>query len=138
LDKVRFKVSTSLYPDETASVCNLVIPNLHALERWDDARPRAGIRSLMQPVMEPVFKNVATGDVLLQVARKLGGAIAAAFPAPTFEAHLRTAWEGIARGAGAGDAGAFWRAALARGGVYDAAPAPAAVRLASTAADLNV
>ena len=58
--------------DETAAACDLVIPSLHALERWDDSRPRAGVRGLLQPVMEPVFRNMATGDVLLQAARKIG------------------------------------------------------------------
>lgn len=134
LDKVRFKVSTSLYFDETAAASDLLIPNLHSLERWDDARPRAGVRGLMQPVMERVFKNVSTGDVLLQTARKLGGTMAATFSAPTFEAHLKSVWADFARSRGAADTEAFWRAALARGGVYDT-PAPATpVRLASTAA----
>ena len=39
LAKVPFKVSTSLYVDETSSQCDLILPGLHALERWDDAEP---------------------------------------------------------------------------------------------------
>jgi molybdopterin-containing oxidoreductase family iron-sulfur binding subunit len=60
--KVPFKVSTSLFFDETAALADLLIPDLHSLEKWDDARPRAGVFGLRQPVMEPVFKNVATGE----------------------------------------------------------------------------
>ena len=37
--KVAFKVCTSLFLDETAAVCDLLLPNHHTLERWDDARP---------------------------------------------------------------------------------------------------
>ena len=42
MKKVPFKVSTSQFHDETTALCDLLIPNLHALERWDDARPSAG------------------------------------------------------------------------------------------------
>ncbi|MGE3616041.1 MAG: molybdopterin dinucleotide binding domain-containing protein, partial [Gemmatimonadales bacterium] len=134
LDRVKLKVSTSMFLDETAAACDLVVPNLHALERWDDARPRAGIWGLMQPVMQPVYPHIATGDLLLQVARKLGGAMAAAFPAATYEAHLKAAWAQFGRSRGAANPDAFWRESLARGGYYSG-PAPAPVRLA--AADLG-
>jgi molybdopterin-containing oxidoreductase family iron-sulfur binding subunit len=119
LKKVPFKVSTATYLDETAAQCDLLLPNLHSLERWDDANPRAGVFGLMQPVMEPVFPVRHTGDVLLDAARKLGGAYGK-FSAPDYKTHLRTAWN--ARTA----SDAEWRAALARGGLYEAAPeAPA-------------
>jgi molybdopterin-containing oxidoreductase family iron-sulfur binding subunit len=136
-NKVRFKASTALFTDETAAGSDLLLPNLHALERWDDARPRAGVRGLMQPVMEPVFPNVATGDVLLQVARKLGGAMGAAFAAPSYQAHLRNNWAELAASRGV-EPESFWRSALIKGGVYDPPPAPTPVRpvaefLASTA-----
>ncbi len=128
-DKVRFKVSTAMFLDETAAQSDLLMPNLHALERWDDARPRAGVRGLMQPVMEPVFKNVATGDVLLQTARKIGGPMAR-FASPSYEAHLRAAWTEFGRSRSA-DPEAFWRTALMQGGVYDPPAASRAVRLAA-------
>ena len=137
LAKVRVKATTSMFWDETAAVCDLILPSLHSLERWDDARPRAGIHGLVQPVMEPVFKGMATGDVLLQVARKIGGTVAAGFTAPTFEAHLKTVWAGVAKARGAGDFDSFWRASLAAGGLFDAAPAPAAVKLAAGAGDIK-
>ena len=113
LAKVPFKVCTSLYLDETAAACDLLLPNLHALERWDDARPRPGVTGLMQPVMEPVFQTRHTGDVLLQTAQKAGGDFAR-FTAPDFETHLKEAW----RGRATGDFETFWIEALARGGVF--------------------
>jgi molybdopterin-containing oxidoreductase family iron-sulfur binding subunit len=120
LDKVPFKVCTSLYLDETAAACDLLLPNHHGLERWDDARPRPGVVGLMQPVMEPVFQTRATGDVLLQVAQKVGGALAR-FTAPNFETYLKDAW----RGRATGDFDSFWISALARGGVYEDVPSQA-------------
>ncbi len=123
LAKVPFKVSTALVFDETAAECDLLLPNLHALERFDDIMPRAGVRGLCQPVMQPVFDGRNTGDVVLQMAQKAGGAFAR-FDAPTFEALLKADWE---RSYGAGS----WRQDLARGGRWEEA-APVAVRLAAT------
>jgi len=125
-----FKVSTSSYLDETAAQCDLLLPNHHALERWDDLRPRAGVTGLMQPVMEPVFKSMATGDVLLKAAQKLGGPLAK-FSAPSFEAHLKARWAELAQQQGQADADGFWRAALQRGGLYGERPTGAEVKLAA-------
>jgi molybdopterin-containing oxidoreductase family iron-sulfur binding subunit len=125
--KVPFKVSTSLYFDETAAKCDLLLPNHHALERWDDSRPRAGVYGLMQPVMEPVFSTMNTGDVLLQVAKKVGGPLAR-FDAPSYEAHLKSRWQMLAEEqGGTGNPDTFWREALGRGGVYRPRPEAPAV-----------
>ena len=115
--KVGYKVSTSLYLDETAALCDLLLPQHHALERWDDLRPRAGVHGLMQPVMEPVFNTLPAGDILLRVAKKAGGALAR-FDAPSYEAHLKTRWQALAGELGEGDFNAFWHGALQRGGVF--------------------
>ncbi len=135
-EKVKLTVSTSLFFDDTAAASDLLMPNLHSLERWDDARPRAGVRGLLQPVMEPVFKGAATGDVLLQVAKKVGGALAG-FSAPTYEAHLKSVWADLGRARGATDLEAFWRGALAKGGIFEPAPAAPPVRLAATAGEVS-
>jgi anaerobic selenocysteine-containing dehydrogenase/Fe-S-cluster-containing dehydrogenase component len=70
--KVGTRISFSSYPDETTELCNLVIPDLHALESWGDAQPVRGTLSLQQPAMDPVFPTIkgSTGDVLLAVAKK--------------------------------------------------------------------
>jgi molybdopterin-containing oxidoreductase family iron-sulfur binding subunit len=133
--KVPFKVSTSLYLDETAALCDLILPNLHALERWDDAKPRRGVIGLMQPVMQPVFAGMATGDLLLKVSAKAGGAFAR-FNAPTWEAYLKTEWQAVAKAQAATDSAGFWRAALQRGGVYGTVPV-APVKLAPGAAQVR-
>jgi molybdopterin-containing oxidoreductase family iron-sulfur binding subunit len=131
LAKVPYKVSTGLIEDETAALCDLQIPQHHALERWDDAAPRDGVRSLMQPVMQPVFNTRATGDVLLAVARAVGGPLAG-LSAPTYEAWVRQQWAAATPGQG-GDPDAGWRAALQRGGLFSEAPVTPA-RLAGTPA----
>ena len=41
LGRVAFKVSFSPYWDETTAAADLVLPDLHPLEQWNDSRPRA-------------------------------------------------------------------------------------------------
>jgi Fe-S-cluster-containing dehydrogenase component len=67
--KVPFKVSFSSVPDETTALCDLILPDHHALESWGDAEPVRGTLSLQQPTMDPVFDTRATADVLLALAR---------------------------------------------------------------------
>ncbi len=126
--KVGFKVSTSMYLDETASLCDLLLPQHHSLERWDDARPRAGVWGLMQPVMEPVFNTLPAGEILLRIGKKAAGALAK-FTAPSWDEHLRSRWQALAGELGEPDPAAFWHAAVQRGGVFRDPPAPPQVAL---------
>lgn len=75
--KVAFKVSFTTVPDETTSMCDLVLPDNHWLESWGDAEVAAGTMSLQQPTMDPVFQKAngfdgtrATADVLIDLAKK--------------------------------------------------------------------
>ncbi|MDX2193865.1 MAG: molybdopterin-dependent oxidoreductase [Gemmatimonadales bacterium] len=120
--KVPFKVYTGQFMDETAAACDLLLPNHHALERWDDVEPRAGVQGLLQPVMEPVFKTRHTGDVLLAAGKAAGYALP---DAADFHAHLEKTWKARL---GGGDPEGAWREALAKGGRYAAAPASPALR----------
>ncbi len=98
LASVPFVVSFSPYRDETVDlIAHLVLPDHTFLERWDDAAsapsvgvPVAGVR---RPVVEPLLDTRSTGDVLIEVARALGGSVAQSFPWGTareaLEARLR-------------------------------------------------
>jgi molybdopterin-containing oxidoreductase family iron-sulfur binding subunit len=122
--KVAFKVSTAPILDETAAECDLILPNLHGLERWDDLMPQAGVNGLLQPVIEPVRPGMHTGDVLLKASKIIAGPVAS-FDAPTFETYLKTAWAANLKSA---DTETAWREALGRGGVFDASVAPDPVK----------
>ncbi|HYT04526.1 MAG TPA: molybdopterin-dependent oxidoreductase [Gemmatimonadales bacterium] len=115
LGKVGYKVSFSSYLDETAAAADLVLPDQHPLEQWNDSRPRAGIAALQQPVMQPVAPNSRhSGDVLLQVSGKPG----------TFKDYLRDRWLDLHRRYGQGRGFEdFWLDALQHGGLYREAPA---------------
>jgi molybdopterin-containing oxidoreductase family iron-sulfur binding subunit len=134
--KAAFKVSTSMYLDETSALCDLLLPQHHALERWDDLRPRAGVHSLMQPVMEPVFNTMATGDLLLRTAKAVGGPLAR-FAAPSYKDHLQTRWQALAAERKERDFAGFWHGALQRGGVFDDPPAAPRVSLAPRGAQVR-
>jgi Fe-S-cluster-containing dehydrogenase component len=121
-----------MYLDETAALCDLLLPQHHPLERWDDLRPRAGVYSLMQPVMEPVFNTLPAGDLLLRTAKKMGGPLAR-FMAPTFKDHLQTRWQALAAERREKDFAAFWHSAVQRGGVFLEAPAAPRISLAGGA-----
>jgi molybdopterin-containing oxidoreductase family iron-sulfur binding subunit len=68
--KVPFKVSFSSMPDETTSLCDLVLPDHHWLESWGDAVTTTGQLGLQQPTLDPVFDTRATADVLIELAKK--------------------------------------------------------------------
>ncbi len=114
LAKTGYRVSFSTYLDETAAASDLVLPDLHPLEQWNDSRPRAGVYALQQPVMQPVFPSARhAGDVVLQAARKAG----------TFKDYLQTQWRVVhqrhGRNRGFDD---FWNDALQHGGIYGDVP----------------
>ena len=56
LSKVKCKISFSLLPNETWSVCDYAVPTTHWLESWMDAQPKAGLYSLAQPTIRPLFE----------------------------------------------------------------------------------
>ena len=125
LGKVGYKVSFASHLDETAAAADLILPDLHPLEQWNDSRPRAGIYALQQPAMQPVFPETRqTGDVLLRIVGRTG----------TFKDYLQGKWRELHRRFGAGKSfEEFWMEAVQHGGLYGEAPTRA-VRLAETAA----
>jgi len=123
-----YRVSFSLYPDETTELCDLVLPDLHSLESWGAAQPVAGVIGLQQPVMDPVFSGTrATGDVLLELAKKVP-ATATRFPHATYREWLMARLPGGQQAV----AGALNKGLLP--GSLPAAPAAPAVAAAPAAA----
>ena len=119
--KVSFKVSFSSYPDETTELCDLVLPDLHPLESWGDAEPVRGTIALQQPVMDPVFSGTrATGDVLIQLARK-DAAAAARYPQGTYREWLMARFPGGQQALGAALAKGFTAGTVASRGALPAA-----------------
>ncbi len=55
--KVATKVSFANVLDETAQMADVVCPDHHWLESWNDANPKRGHYSLQQPTINPIFSS---------------------------------------------------------------------------------
>jgi MoCo/4Fe-4S cofactor protein with predicted Tat translocation signal len=55
--KAELKVSTSYKEDETASLTDIIAPDHHYLESWNDAEPKKNHFSLAQPTITPIFRT---------------------------------------------------------------------------------
>jgi len=65
LKKVSLSVSFADRADETASLCQYICPDHHALESWNDAEPRTGVYTLCQPTIAPLFSTRQFADSML-------------------------------------------------------------------------
>jgi anaerobic selenocysteine-containing dehydrogenase len=92
-DKVPFVVSFSSYMDETAHHADLILPNHVYLERYEDIPTPAGIPrpviGLSRPVVEPLYHTKHTGDVIILLAKAMGGTLSDAFAWNSYEECLK-------------------------------------------------
>jgi Fe-S-cluster-containing dehydrogenase component len=70
LSQVDLKVALSSFLTPTARECDIVLPLSHSLESWGDAEPVAGLHSIIQPAVEPLYDTMTEGDVLLGLMRE--------------------------------------------------------------------
>ncbi len=100
LEKVGFLVSFSSYMDETAQQADLILPNHMALERYDDAIGAPGVPHAYYAVASPILKpgpgTKHTGEVVLALAKSLGGSVGAALPWKDYQSYLQKRVEGLA------------------------------------------
>lgn len=123
LEAVPFIVSFSSFLDETSGLVDLVLPDHSFLESWVDHVPESGtpreVASVAAPAMRPLHDTRAMPDVLLEIARRVGGRMSAALPWQTFDEMLRATfeaqWSRAAPTSGE-DPEAFWKGVRARGG----------------------
>ena len=91
-EKIPLVVSFSSFMDETAQAADLILPNHMALERFEDVPAAAGfpkpIIGLARPAVYPQFNTRHTGDVIIELARRLGGPMADAFEWESYETCL--------------------------------------------------
>jgi MoCo/4Fe-4S cofactor protein with predicted Tat translocation signal len=65
LPKAELKISTSYKEDETAVLTDILAPDHHFLESWNDAEPKKNHFSLAQPAITPIFRTRQTQSSLL-------------------------------------------------------------------------
>jgi anaerobic selenocysteine-containing dehydrogenase len=94
-DRIPFVVSFSTYMDETAYHADLILPNHHYLERWEDSPTPVGVQKpilgMLKPAVTPQFDTRHAGDVIMSIANQMGGSVAKAFPWENYEAALQEA-----------------------------------------------
>ena len=64
--KLPVSVSFNLTMDETAERCKYILPAHHWLESWGDTEAKTGHISLIQPIINPLFKTRAFQTALLK------------------------------------------------------------------------
>jgi anaerobic selenocysteine-containing dehydrogenase len=99
LARIPLIVSFSPFMDESTRYADLVLPNHTFLERWVDGTPPGGMgRSILglgRPAVAPLHDTRHTGDVLLSLARAVGGNLADLLPWSGYQALLRFRMQGL-------------------------------------------
>ena len=123
LDKVPLIVALSSFRDETTEQADLILPTNTYLESWGDDVPDPGVgfpvASISQPVVTTLYDTLPVGDIILSLARQIGGELPMAMPWRTMEEFVKERWreEYAMRESGGADQDfeAFWQAALEAG-----------------------
>ncbi len=83
IEKTTLSISFASTKDETAKVCQYILPDHHYLESWGDAEFKSGHYSLLQPLIQPLFKTRQFQDTLLAWMGKDSD----------FHAYLKNRWQ---------------------------------------------
>ncbi len=82
LNGVKLSISFNDRLDETSKLAKFVLPAPHFLESWGDAEPKAGLFSMMQPTINPLFQTRPFQDSLLKWAGN----------AATYDLYFKNYW----------------------------------------------
>lgn len=93
LQQVPFVVSFTTLANDTSALADLVLPVPTELEKWQDAgSPPAfpyAVQAMSPPAVSVRYNARPVAEVVLALARALGGAVAAALPFDSLEQYLR-------------------------------------------------
>ena len=123
MENVPLIIALSSFHDETTEMADLILPTNTYLESWGDDMPDPGVgfpvASLSQPVVAPLYDTLPVGDIMLSLARQIGGELPIHMPWATMEEFIKDRWreEYDERGSEGQDQGfeAFWQAVLEAG-----------------------
>lgn len=112
LKNVGTKITFATHVDETAALCDFILPDHNFLEAWGDHNPRTGHYSLQQPAIRPLFSTRHAQESFIKWS---GGS-------KDYMSYMKETWEGMqSMQSNFGDFNAFW-ISVVRDGVFDAAP----------------
>ncbi len=70
--KVKTRVHSGLYYDETAELCHWHVPAAHFLESWGDARAFDGTIGIIQPLIQPLYDGHTQNEIVEVIAGDAG------------------------------------------------------------------
>jgi MoCo/4Fe-4S cofactor protein with predicted Tat translocation signal len=70
--KVKTRVHSGLYYDETAELCHWHVPAAHFLEAWGDARAFDGTVGVIQPLIQPLYDGHSAYEIVEVLAGDAG------------------------------------------------------------------
>lgn len=104
LKKIPFIISFSPFRDETSYMADLVLPDHTYLEKMDDVVWPSGLQyplyGLSKPVVEPLNNTKNTGDVIIELSKRIGSTVQSAFPWENYEAVLKARVKGLYKSGG--------------------------------------
>ncbi|MCH8159864.1 MAG: molybdopterin-dependent oxidoreductase [Proteobacteria bacterium] len=123
MENVPLVVALSSFHDETTDMADLILPTNTYLESWGDDVPDPGVgfpvASISQPVVAPLYDTLPVGDIVLALARRIGGELPIRMPWGTMEEFIKARWrdeyDGRTAGMDGQDFDAFWQASLEAG-----------------------
>ena len=123
MENVPLIVALSSFRDETTEMADLILPTNSYLESWGDDVPDPGVgfpvASISQPVVAPLYDTLPAGDIMLSLARQIGGELPIHMHWGTMQAFIKDRWreEYEQHGSEGEDQEfeAFWQAALEAG-----------------------
>ncbi len=102
--KIPFIVTFSPFIDDTAMMADLALPDHMYLEKTEEVIWPTGLQypfyGLSKPVVSPVYNTKHVGDVVIQIAKKIGGNVAKSFPWASFEDVVKYRVKGLYKAGG--------------------------------------
>ncbi|MCH8059024.1 MAG: molybdopterin-dependent oxidoreductase [Proteobacteria bacterium] len=123
MENVPLIVALSSFHDETTAMADFILPTNTYLESWGDDVPDPGVgfpvTSLSQPVVAPLYDTLPVGDIILSLARQIGGELPIHMPWASMEEFIKDRWreeydERMSEGQDQ-NFEAFWQAVLEAG-----------------------
>ncbi len=123
MQNVPLIIALSSFRDETTEMADLILPTSTYLESWGDDVPDPGVgfpvASISQPVVATLYDTLPVGDIVLSLARQIGGELPIHMRWGTMEEFIKERWreEYDQRGSEGEEQEfeAFWQAALEAG-----------------------
>lgn len=99
LKKIPLVVSFDSIINETSEHAHFVFPEHTFLETWNEISnvPSVGFThvGIQQPIVAPLYDTRHCGDVLIDIAKRIGGTVSSSFPFANYQEELRHTIKGV-------------------------------------------